>query len=132
MNLLKTDIQHLETLDETLLRRILNAPAKTSIPSLYQELGCYPIKYTLMARRLRFLHHILNCNEDRLINQFFWAQESSPVKNDWVLQIKEDLKVLGLDYLKWDNIKILKKEAFKGLIESKINEVAFSDLNEEK
>ena len=39
---------------------------------------------------------------------------------------------MGLDYLKWDNIKILKKEAFKGLVDSKIKEVAFSNLNKEK
>ena len=62
INLTKTDIKYLETIDETLLRRILDAPAKTSLPALYQELGCYPLKYTIIGKRLSFLHHILSCD----------------------------------------------------------------------
>ena len=128
VNLSKTDIENLENIDKILLRRILDAPAKTSLPALYQELGCYPIKYIIMARRLSFLHHILNCDDDRLIKQVFLAQQKSPVKNDWALQVKEDLKILELDYLNFDNIKYMKKEAFKGLIEDKIKKVIMIEL----
>lgn len=62
----------------------------------------------------------------------FWAQEKSPVKNDWVLQVKEDLKSLDLDYLTLENIKFLKKESFKELFENKIKQKAMESLNEEK
>ena len=122
----------LEIIDEILLRRILDAPAKTSLPSLYQELGCYPLKYDIIGKRLSFLHHILSCDEDRLIHQVFWAQGKSPVKNDWVLQVKDDLKSLDLDYLTWENIKNLKKEDFKEIYENKLKIKALESLNFEK
>ena len=90
VNVTKNNIEELEQIDETLIRRILNAPAKTPLPALYLELGISPLRYNIITRRLMFLHHILNCDENRLISQVFWAQVESPAKNDWVLQIKED------------------------------------------
>ena len=92
VNLTKTDTEELEMLDETLLRRLLEAPAKTPIPGLYLELGIYPLRFSIINRRLMFLHHILNCDEKRLVSQVFWAQEESPSNNDWVLQVKKDMK----------------------------------------
>ena len=119
INLTKTNISDLETLDETLLRRLLDAPSKTPIPSLYLELGIYPIEFIIKEKRLMFLHQILNCGENRLINQFFWAQEQNPVKNDWSLQIREDLKSLDLNYLSLKNIQLMKKEQFRALVKVK-------------
>ena len=93
-----------ETLDEILLRRLLDAPSKTPIPSLYLELGVYPIKFIIKEKRLMFLQQILSYDKSRLINKFFWAQEQNPAKNDWSLQIREDLKSLDLEYLSLQNI----------------------------
>ena len=50
----KNDTRELEIIDEILLRRILNAPAKTSLPALYLELGCYSVKYTIMKSKYGF------------------------------------------------------------------------------
>ena len=132
INLTKTNISDLETLDETLLRRLLDAPSKTPIPSLYLELGIYPIEFIIKEKRLMFLHQILNCGENRLINQFFWAQEQNPVKNDWSLQIREDLKSLDLNYLSLKNIQLMKKEQFRALVKVKCKQMAFKALMAEK
>ena len=132
VNLSKTDIEDLEKLDETLLRRLLNAPAKTPISALYLELGIVPIRYHITIKRLMFLHHILQCDESRLVSQVFWAQEKSPAKNDWVLQVKDDLQTLGLDYLTFHNIKAMKKKYFQSLIKTKTKSTAFKYLIEEK
>ena len=132
INLTKDDVNVLEKLDETLLRRLLDAPSKSPIPALYLELGVYPIKYHIIEKRLMFLHHILSCDESRLISQVFWAQEKSPVKNDWVLQVKDDLKVFELEYLTLNNIKIMKKEQFRALIKLKCKNISFKALVIEK
>ena len=84
VNVTKSDIKELESIDETLLRRILDAPAKTPLPALYMELGCLRIKHIIIKKRLMFLHNILNCEETRLVKKVFWAQVKSPVKNDLV------------------------------------------------
>ena len=79
-----------------------------------------------------FLHHILSCGEKRLINQFFWSQEQNPVKNDWSLQIREDLKSFDLEYLALKNIKLMNKEQFRALVKVKCKQVAFKALMAEK
>ena len=49
-----------------------------------------------------------------------------------MLQVNEDLQLLGVDYMNFDNIKHMKKEAFKSLIDRKIKEVAMKELENEK
>ena len=50
LNLTKSNIEELEKIDETLLRRILNAGSKCPIPGLYLELGVYPIRLHIIAK----------------------------------------------------------------------------------
>ena len=75
---------------------------------------------------------ILSCEEQRLIKKVFLAQEMNPVKNDWCLQVKYDLKLFKLDYLSFKNIKSMKKEHFRALVKLKCKQVAFEDLLTEK
>ena len=56
VNLTKGDIEELESLDRTYLRRILEVPSSTPIPALYLELGVIPISFIIQAKRIMFLH----------------------------------------------------------------------------
>ena len=96
-NLTTKEISELEMVDEVLLKKILSAHSKTPKELLYLETGNIPVRYILMARRINFLHYILNENEDSLLQNFFEAQEKSPVKGDWVLRVKKDLEELELN-----------------------------------
>ena len=74
-NLTTKEITELEMVDNLLLRRILAAHSKTPKELLYLETGNIPVRYILMARRINFLHYILNENEDSLLHNFSQAQE---------------------------------------------------------
>ena len=101
----KKNIEDLEIMDQNLLRKILDAPSKTPIVSLYLELGCVPIRYLLIYKRVMYLHHILNLDESHLVSKVFFAQMTRPSKGDWYLQkIKEDLSDLGIDVLNFEDI----------------------------
>ena len=65
--------------------------------ALYLETGCIPVRYILKKRRLMYLHHILTRNSNELIRRVYEAQKSAPVKDDWILQVKEDLKEFKID-----------------------------------
>ena len=56
VGLTNKEVESLEKVDEQLLRRILSAHSKTAIPALYLELGCVPIRFLVMQRRIGFLH----------------------------------------------------------------------------
>ena len=79
-----------------------------------------------------FLHYILGRPTSELISQVFNAQMESPGKNDWTLQIIEDLKLIGLGHYNMENIKSSSKESFKNLVKKKCAELAFTDLMKEK
>ena len=68
------EVETLEKVDEQLMRRIMSAHSKTSIPALYLELGCVPIRFIIMQRRIGFPWYILNEPENSLIRNVFNSQ----------------------------------------------------------
>ena len=126
-NVTETEMKELEEVDESLLRNILKAHTKTPIEALYLELGCLPLRYIVMARRLNYLHYLLNLKDDELLHKFFKAQEEFPNKNDWILTAKENLEHLGMD-IDLNEIKRKSKIKFKKEIKQKIKIAALKYL----
>ena len=94
VGLTNKEVEILEKIDEQLLRRILSAHSKTAIPALYLELGCVPIRFLVMQRRIGFLHYIMNEDSESLIREVFDAQLAHPLKGDWCGQVKEGMEKL--------------------------------------
>ena len=66
--LTKADVEELEMVDNYLIRRILDTPACTPTPMLYLELGCLPIRYIIMTRRLMYLQTLLQEDTGTLLH----------------------------------------------------------------
>ena len=131
LGLSKENIDELEKIDQILLKRVFEAPATTSIKSLYLESGCYPIRFHIKARCIMFLYYLLNRNEDELISKIFWAQKDNPTKNDWYSTVMKDLAEFGLDFLELTEIKSMKKDTFKKTVKEKCKELAMKYLLED-
>ena len=99
-NVTKKEISSLESVDETLIRKIFAAHSKTPLELLYLETGNIPIRFILKARRLGYLWYILHEDDDTLLQTVFKAQCDKPVAGDWVNTVKEDLKDIDLDISK--------------------------------
>ena len=67
----KSHIELLESVDELLLRRILEVPSTCPKEMLYLEMGCLPIKFIIASRRLSFLRYILKEEETSVISKVF-------------------------------------------------------------
>ena len=48
-----------------------------------------------------------------MVSKVFWAQHKNPIKNDWWLQVKDDLEEFQLSHLQLDEIKNINKNKFK-------------------
>ena len=123
--LINDDIEKLEILDRILLRKILSAHSKSPSESLYLELGLIPVKFIIIARRLNFLHYLLNLKDDELLHKFFKAQLEFPNKNDWIVTAQENLKHIGMSI---DGIKHKSKGKFKKELKKKIRIAALKYL----
>ena len=129
--LTKGEVEELEILDRTLLKRILSVPDSTPTAALYLETGSIRIGTIIKARRANYLQYLLKLPQEEMLSKFFHCQWLKGNKHDWTEQIKSDLDDLGLPsdlgmikskpVLSWKNIvkKKTKDYEFKELIEIK-------------
>ena len=83
-----------------------------------------------MKRRILFLHEMLNLNKNEMLSKVFWTMADDPLKNDWIVTVKENLLELGIDD-NLESIRIKKKAKFKKEIRLAIEKRAFEYLKEE-
>ena len=76
-----------------------------------------------MGRRIMYYWNILQKDETEIVFKVFKTQTLMPVKNDWVLQLKNDLEECNIK-LSDEQIRCMKKERFKSLVLNKIKTLA--------
>jgi hypothetical protein len=130
-NLTLSDIRELESIDETLLRRILECPVSTPREMLYLDLGVIPIRYIIMMRRLNFLKYILLEDKNSLIHKFLKSQLSQPTFNDWGQTVVNDLQQLN-SKLNISDVESMPKATFRNMVKESVTKLALNHLNSMK
>ena len=120
-------IDQLASCDKYLLRKAFDALSTTATESFYLETGILPVKYAIIARRLMYFWTILNKPDSELVKQVYSAQKIAPYKNDWILQIKDDLDMCNIELTETEIAK-MKKEKFKVLVKNSVRELAKEHL----
>ena len=109
------DIEQLLKCDSSLITKGLSANPKTSSVFIYLEMGLTPVAFILKSRRLLFLHYILNESEDSTLYKVFHIQLRAPIRGDWALTVREDLKELNIKH-SFEEIKQMTKNQTKSNI----------------
>ena len=117
-NLTKPEIEKLQRCHEMGLRKLLYLPSKTPKCMLYLLTGSVPIEFLIQRRRLIFLHHILNQEDESLLKTFFEHQLNTRKSKDWASQVLKDLIKFGIN-MNMDEIKHIPKETWKTSIKTK-------------
>ena len=114
-NLSQSDIDTLESVDESLWRKILETPISTPKEMLYLEMGVIPIRYIIKMRRLNFLQYILHEDTNSLVHTCLTAQLENPSPGDWGLTCLKDLEELDI---KWNisDIENMSKCSFRNKV----------------
>ena len=127
----KEDVDKLEDLDTSLLRKIFGAPSTVTTEALYLELGIVNIGAMLKGRRAVYLQYLLKQNSETMLSKFFRTQWKYGSKHDWTEQVKSDLTDLDInDDLQW--IQSKSEGWFKNHVKRKVREYAFYKFIEEK
>ena len=95
-NVEKKHIDKFEACDKELFSKIFGVPSTISYEAFYLETGCLPIKYILQGRRRMYYWALLNKPNTELVKKVFEVQKQFTTKNDWILQIENDLKSLDI------------------------------------
>ena len=125
------DIDMLESLDRTLIKRIFSVPNSTPTSALYLESGCMTVGTIIKARRLNYLHYLVNTPEKEMLYRFFRCQWDNPNQNDWVNQVKKDLEDFKIP-IDLKNINKTSRFGWKNLVKKKAKEFEFLKLIEMK
>ena len=125
------EIKILETVDEHLLRALVNGHSKTPLEFLYLESGATPIRFILACRRMIYVQIILKRQENELTKRIYNAQKENPTRGDFFCQVLKDFDVIGE---KLDEKEVTKKSkiSHKNNIKQKIKTAAFHFLLEKK
>ena len=110
-----------------MLRSIFEVPRSAPIVSLYLESGCVRIRNILKARRINFLHHLAKLDKQEMLYKFFKAQWDHPCPQDWTIQVKKDMKEIGLP-TSLEFVESKSKHVFKDLVKSRIKALEFENL----
>ena len=121
--LTENHIEQLEKCDRFFMRKIFNCVSTTPTEAYYLETNSLPLRFVIIARRLMYYWTILAKPATELVQQVFQTQKLSPVKNDWCLQIEDDLRYCKIN-LSESEIRAMKKIKFKSIVTSSIVEVA--------
>ena len=125
--LTKCDIEELEALDRSFMKRIFSVPNSTPTSALYLETGCLRIGTIIKARRLNYLHYLVKLPENDMLSRFFKCQWDHPNMNDWTIQVKKDL----IDFKLSENLEKVKEKSslsWKNLIRKRAKEFELDKL----
>ena len=89
--MVQIDLEELEVLDRSLLKRIFSTPNSTPTAALYLETGTMTIGTTIKARRLNFLQYLVKLPKNEMLSRFFHCQWLESSQHDWTNQVRMDL-----------------------------------------
>ena len=127
----QSDLEELESLDRSLLKRILSCPNSTPTSALYLETGCIRISTIIRARRVNYLHYLLKLPKKDMLSKFFYCQWADKNSHDWTEQVKNDLIELKLTTC-LETIENMSVFSWKNQVKKKIKEYEFKKLIEIK
>ena len=81
--LTKTDLEELEILDRSLLKRIFAVPNSTPTAALYLESGCMSLGTNVKARRVNNLQYLLKLPKNEILSKKSYCQWLDGRKHDW-------------------------------------------------
>ena len=130
-NLRKSEVEELEELDRSLLRKIFGTKFSCPKEALYLESGALSIGTIVKSRRINYLHYLVREDSWTMLSKFFYAQWNREIKNDWTVQIKSDLDDFGIP-VDLEFIKSKSVYSFKMLMKVKAHAFELSEINSMK
>ena len=130
-DLKETEVRHLERIEETYLRKVLNTTKGCPITQLYLAVGHTPARFEIQKMRLLYLKYILEEEDTSLLSKFFKLQLEFPTKGDWASTCLNDLKELNI-HNSLEEIKFMSKHAFTKVLKENGRKNAFEYLISKK
>ena len=112
------------------LKWMLHTPRGTCNSFTLLELGLLPIQHEINLRKLTFLHHIINLDDDDPVKEVYRAEQRLEFEPNWANETTKLIQDLNLPI---DEVEIrsTSKQQWKNLIKTTITNRALDELNDD-
>ena len=62
---------------------------------LYLKTATIPLRHVISIRQMLYFQSLVARADDELIKKVYEAQNTNPVKGDWIIQLKEDFQFIN-------------------------------------
>ena len=93
----QNDLDKLQKPETILQNKILSNSGNPSKVFMFLELGIWPLKYVIIAKRLNFLTYILSESTTTLIRQVYDVLKQESRRGDFVHLVQKDLHEINMD-----------------------------------
>ena len=91
-------------------KKIVQAPRCTASSFIFVEFGVLPIKQEIDHRKLMFLHHVLNLQNDDPVKRMYNILKDMPGKENWAKEYYMIRKLYRITY-KDEDVQKMKRES---------------------
>ena len=91
-----TRIESFERIEQSFIRKLLQAHSKTPIECFYLELGILPFRFHLMMRRIMYLNTILLRDENEITKKVVMCEKELGIQGGFYAQAKADMDYLSI------------------------------------
>ena len=130
-NFSKSEIREFEKLDKLFFSKLLEVPGSTPNEAFFLELGVLPVEAIIKARRINYLHSVLQRDKGSMLYTFFVTQWNNPTRGDWTLAVQEDLTDFRIP-CSFEFIRSKSKLSFKNIVKVRAEEYAFESLRKKQ
>ena len=113
VELTKTDIEKLQTIENSVYRQILNAPCYAQKSALRGEIGASSMKARIMEGKIKLLQYTKSQGDESLLGRITMEMKSMK-KCKWTVNMAEYLKETGIKY---NELDILTKDEIKSKVQ---------------
>lgn len=127
---LSTDnINTLQVVQLSYLKRMLHAPTSTSNAITFLETGVLPIEFEVHIKQLTFLHHILTLHEDDPVKLTYTEQGKYQFEANWANEVGKLRKRYEISE-KDEDISRMKRDKWKAKVKECVGAYAWKQLKD--
>ena len=124
-----SNINQLQVVQMSYLKRMMHAPTSTSNTITLLETGVTPIENEIHIKQLTFLHHILTLEDDDPVRVTYTQQLNYVFEHNWANEVRVLRQKYGLEESDED-IKRSHRETWKKQVKTKVRTYVTNDLKE--
>ena len=110
------EIKKLESIQQSILTRMLEVPGSTPYMGLLMETGMWTMEGRIEYKKLMLYHNIVHSGEDRIIKKILKVQENEVRKTTWYAEVTRIIEKYGIE----KNVEKVLKSVWKKEVKERI------------